>query len=475
MYTFQDFQRDTKAGNLSKVIGYAISMHKASEAYRVALDADEYDKQRNTTISKFSKIYTDNIGEKKIDTNSANNRLCSNFFKSLNMQRNSYSLGNGIQFEDAEIKSKLGEEFDTELQEAGYFALIHGMSFMFWNVDHVHVFKLTEFVPLWDENTGSLRAGIRFWQIDDNKPVNAVLYEEDGYTKFVSKDGFGTGNYEVTKPKSAYRINYKKAEADTEPEIINEENYSNLPIFPLLGNRYKESTNVFLKAHIDAYDLIKNGFIDTVQDCSEIYWLINNAGGMDDNDISNLMKNIRDRHVATVTEVDEATITPYTQEIPFQARQATLQQIKNDMYEDFHVLDVHTVEAGSTNDHIDAGYQPMDLEADEYEKQIIDTVMNLTELAFGKKYIPLFTRNKISNKKEQTDMVIECSQYLDRETILKHLPFLTPDEIDGIMLRKDKEEMDSFIDDEDNGELGTNKADLEAKKEETHKSPLGDE
>ena len=88
MYTFQDFQRDTKAGNLSKVIGYAISMHKASEAYRVALDADEYDKQRNTTISKFSKIYTDNIGEKKIDTNSTNNRLCSNFFRSLNMQRN---------------------------------------------------------------------------------------------------------------------------------------------------------------------------------------------------------------------------------------------------------------------------------------------------------------------------------------------------------------------------------------------------
>ena len=446
MYTFQDFQRDTKAGNLSKVIGYAISMHKASEAYRVALDADEYDKQRNTTISKFSKIYTDNIGEKKIDTNSANNRLCSNFFKSLNMQRNSYSLGNGIQFEDAEIKSKLGEEFDTELQEAGYFALIHGMSFMFWNVDHVHVFKLTEFVPLLDENTGSLRAGIRFWQIDDNKPVNAVLYEEDGYTKFISKDGFGTGNYEVTKQKSAYRINYKKAEADTEPEIINEENYSNLPIFPLLGNIYKESTIVFLKAHIDAYDLIKNGFIDTVQDCSEIYWLINNAGGMDDRDISNLMKNIRDRHVATVTEVDEATITPYTQEIPFQARQATLQQIKNDMYEDFHVLDVHTVEAGSTNDHIDAAYQPMDLEADEYEKQIIDTVMNLTELALGKKYIPLFTRNKISNKKEQTDMVIECSSYLDNETILKHLPFLSSDEISTILKNKEAEDYEQFND-----------------------------
>ena len=145
------------------------------------------------------------------------------------------------------------------------------------------------------------------------------------------------------------------------------------------------------------------------------------------------------------------------------------------MYEDFHILDVHTVEAGSTNDHIDAGYQPMDLEADEYEKQIIDTVQNLTELALGKKYVPLFVRNKISNKKEQTDMIIECSQYLDRETILKHLPFLTPDEIDGIMLRKDKEEMDSFIDYEDSEELGTNKADLEAEKEETHKSSLGDE
>ena len=34
--------------------------------------------------------------------------------------------------------------------------LIHGVSFLFWNVDRLHVFPLTEFAPLWDESTGAL-------------------------------------------------------------------------------------------------------------------------------------------------------------------------------------------------------------------------------------------------------------------------------------------------------------------------------
>ena len=41
-------------------------------------------------------------------------------------------------------------------------------------------------------------------------------------------------------------------------------------------------------------------------------------------------------------------------------------------------------------------------------------------------------------------MILAAGQYLDDETILKHLPFLNIDEIDEIMKRKDKEDADRF-------------------------------
>ena len=41
-------------------------------------------------------------------------------------------------------------------------------------------------------------------------------------------------------------------------------------------------------------------------------------------------------------------------------------------------------------------------------------------------------------------MVLAAAQYLDDETILKHLPFLNIDEIDNILLRRDKEEADRY-------------------------------
>lgn len=148
------------------------------------------------------------------DFTASNNRIASNFFKRLNTQRCTYSLGNGVTFNTEGVKEKLGDKFDTDLYLLAYAALEHGVSFGFWNVDRLHIFKLTEFVPLWDESDGSLRAGIRYWSIDwKRKPVFAVLYEEDGYTKFRSRGKSGlmpptagiTGRLARPSPRASFR------------------------------------------------------------------------------------------------------------------------------------------------------------------------------------------------------------------------------------------------------------------------------
>lgn len=460
MLTFQDYEERLNNGeSVPQIIEAFIASHKASNDYKQCLIADEYDAQRNITILEFVQMIFSVTGEKIIDPTASNNKICSNFFHRLNTQRNTYLLGNGVSFSDHrtetfddkgrqiitdETKEALGKDFDTKLKEAGYYALIHKVSFGFWNLDHLQVFKYTEFVPLWDEDTGNLRAGIRFWQLDDLKPLYAVFYEVDGYTKYKKSKSDPMVEVIAKKP---YKEIVQSSEADGE-EIIGGENYvspdgrQQFPIIPFWGSKLHQSTIVGMRGGIDAYDLIRCGFANDLTDCAEIYWLIGNAGGMNDDELARFRDRLKLNHIA-VADTDNSSVTPYSQEIPYQARDRFLDLVRAGIYEDFGGLDVHTIAAGATNDHIDAAYQPMDEEADDYEYQVIEFIQRILAL-MGIEDTPIFKRNRISNQKEQTDMVLSAAEYLDDETVLNKLPFVSVDEVQAILVKKDEETASVF-------------------------------
>ena len=451
MKTFQDFQAAVAAGETIDFLTQAINEHRASEDYKIALDADEYEAQRNVTIKNWVKYLYTMDGRKVPDYTASNNRLANNLFHRLNTQRRTYSLGNGVSFTNTEevvengvkrrrdiTKEFLGTDFDTTLNTAADFGLRHKVSFIFWNYDHGDVFKYTEFVPLWDEEDGSLKAGIRFWSLDWNqRPVVVVLYEEDGYTKYHTKPGSKGLDLELLEDKKAYKQIIATSEADGDV-IVGEENYSDLPIVPLWGSKNKQSTLVGMRAKLDAYDLIDSGFANDLQECAEIYWLIGNALGETDESLAKFRDRLKLNHIAAI-DTDNSSVTPYRQDIPTEARSVFLTEIRNQIYEDFGALDVHTVAAGATNDHIDAAYQPMDEEADDFEYQIIKCVRQILKLN-GIDDTPQFKRNRISNQTEQVEMIISAANYLDDETILNKLPFVSVDEVQSILAKKEMEE-----------------------------------
>jgi len=443
--TYDDMLRTVGDGDPTEFVMACIQAYKNSDEYKTAVLADEYDHQRNRTILEYTKTLYTMSGVQTEDFTASNNRLCSNFFNRLNTQRCLYSLGKGVSFVGVgeggadTTKEALGKHFDHDIKEAGYYALIHGRSHLFWDVDRVHVFKATEFVPLLDESTGELRAGIRFWQLDDAKPLVAVLYEEDGFTKFET----GDDGLRETQAKRAYKTTYQTVPYDGEVEVVDEENYTSLPIVTMYGSRLKQSTLVGMRSAIDAYDLVRSGFANDMTDCAEIYWIVNNAGGMDDSDLMRFRDRLKLQHIATVDGSDGAGVTPYTQDIPYQARSQFLTEIRNGIYEDFGALDVHTVAAGATNDHIDAAYQPMDENADDFESWVGEAIVKLLAL-IGIEDEPVFSRTRISNQSEQVQMVVQESTWLDRETILRKLPNITPEEVQAILERSDEEDMARF-------------------------------
>ena len=434
MLTYQDFLR---AGNKENFIIELISEHKTSKQYHVAVDAENYNRQQNTTIMKYQKFLYKLTGQKIVDTISPNYKMASNYLNRFITQLNQYLLGNGATFTDETTKGKLGVDFDTQLQKAGRSALIEGVSFGFWDFDKLRVFKLIEFAPLYDEENGSLRAGARFWQLDNDKPMRITFYEEDGYTEYNYKIG---EEIEVIKPKTTYKQIVKYTAVSGE-EIYQGENYPNFPIVPFYANPERQSELVGIREQIDAYDLIKSGFANDL-DGHMLYWILENAGGMDDPDIARLIE--RMKTLGAVISDEDAQVKMQQLDIPYESRIAYLDRLEEDLYKDFGALKVDIISSSATTaTQINAAYLPLDCKTDQYEYECIEFVRNILKLQ-GIEDIPQFKRNKIANQSEATTMILQASNYLDDETVLKHLPFLSPDEIETILKNKEKEEAERF-------------------------------
>ena len=452
MKYYEDLKNAGAGDGLYTFVFDAINDHKGSQLYSMAADAYEYFRKRNVTINNIVKMIYTLSGEMIRDEYSSNYRFCNAFFPIFVRQENSFLLGNGVTFENPETKKKLGGDmFDRQLYAAGEYALWGGVSFLFFNFDRVVPFKITEFVPLVGEEDGALHAGIRFWQLSADKPLRATLYEEDGYTELVWRNG---QKAEVLAPKRSYRQIKMESVADG-VEIVDGSNYPGFPIVPLWANKEHQSELVGIRDKIDGYDLIQSGFANTVEDASEIYWTINNAGGMDEKDLAAFIDQIR-RVKAAVVEDEGANAVANTLNIPYQARQAILADIRDSLYRDAMALDTDKISAGNiTATAINAAYENLELKCDGYDYCVTDAINELLKL-IGVEDSPTYHRRKTTNQAETTQMVLSAAQYLDSETVLKHLPFLNIDEIENIMKKKVEEEEQRF---EIEKEMNSNESD----------------
>lgn len=417
-----------------------IKNHKESAEYTTAEIADEYDRKQNRTIKRYQKLLYTMSGKAVPDNYSANHKTVSGFFPRFVTQQNQYLLGNGVKLEAAN-KEKLGAEFDIRLQKLARHALVEMVSFGFWNLDHLEVFRFLEFAPLWDEEDGSLKAGVRFWQVDEEKPLRATLYELDGYTEYIKRKD---EEIQILEKKHSYQQIRKESQVSG-VEILDGDNYPGFPIIPLWANAHRQSELVGIRESIDCYDLIKSGFANDVDDASMIYWTLENAGGMDDVDLAKFLERMKTVRAAVIDGDAGAKATAHTIDVPHEAREKVLDRIKTDLYEDFQVVNVQELTSGAkTATEIRAAYQPMDNKVDEYEYCVLDFLHALFEIV-GIEDDPSFTRSRIVNQTEETQMVLMAANYLDDETILKKLPWLTQEEVDEIMQSRDTAAVDRLL------------------------------
>lgn len=454
MKTYQDFMEvmsnDSAKGKFCRT---AVDEFRASTEYAQALDGERYYAKHNTTIEKFQKMLYTVSGAQVPDIFSADYRLKTLFFRRLVIQQTQYLLGNGAVFKKSDTKNKLGKKFDNRLQKAAKKAMAGGRAFAFWNMDHVEVFGYADtkndagFCPLYDEETGELGAGIRFWfrEVGDVIVCRMTLYEVDGVTEYKQQN---EGDVLVHKDKTAY-VTRRTKTAIGGVESEEGMNYTKLPIFTLYANDTHESELVGIKESIDCYDFIKSGLANDIDDTSGFYWILKNTGGMDDASLAEFIQRMKTVKAQVVDGNQGVEVESHTLDIPTQARDRMLEILRADIYEDFQALDVKSLSAANkTTQEIQAAYQSQDDKCDDFEYCIIEFIQQLLEF-LGIDDEPTFVRNKVINQAEQTNMVLAAANYLTEELVIKHLPFLTPEEAEAAIKAYTLKAAEQFGDDED--------------------------
>ena len=419
-------------------IRQVITDHTSSAMYKTAVIANDYDRQMNTTIMQYQKALYNLQGRQVNDLWSANYKLASNFFKRFVTQQNQFLLGNGIKWGKDDTGDKLGEDFDTRVQDAGRAALVAGCSFGFWNLDKLIVFKFMEFAPLYDEENGALRAGVRFWQLDKTKPLRATFYEEDGYTDYIWEQTQGR----VLRDKRPYILKTRTSQVDG-TEIYERENYPNFPIVPFWGNPHHQSELLGIRAQIDAYDIVKSGFADDL-DSAQVYWVLHNTGGMDDVDLAQFLERMHIVHAAAVDDVAGTAVDAHTIDIPHESREKLLDRIEKDLYQDYMAFDPRSIASGAaTATQIRAAYEPMNSKADEYEYCVLEFLQRILDLA-GIEDNPTFDRSYIVNKQEEIQTLTTAGQYLTEDYITNKILAILGDAdlYEDMVEEKDGEDID---------------------------------
>lgn len=420
MKTYQDLMLigENETNRMQFVRG-CISEHKSSKGYRIADTAERYDRFENVTIEQYQKLLYTISGRAVPDNFSANFKIKSNFFHIFIEQEVQFLLGNGISWEKPGIENILGKDFDHKSVELTRAALVDGASYGFYNLDHIEVFKATEFVPLYDEENGALMAGIRFWQVSPNKPLRATLYEIDGFTDYIWNNKSETAQAKVLNEKRAYKLKYKVSQIDG-LRIYDGENYEEFPIIPMYGNEYKQSRLVGLREQIDCYDLIKSGFANDVDDASQIYWTIQNAGGMDDVDLAQFVERIKTVKAAAVRD-DGAKAESHTIEVPYSSREALLNRLEKDLFRDAQALDITNIANGSiTATQIKAAYEPLESLCDQLEYQVLSFIDKLLKIAQAEN-TATFTRSKLVNTTEEIQTIVSAATYLSEDYVTEKI------------------------------------------------------
>lgn len=433
MLTYNDFLECTTEEDKKRFILKAISDHEGSNEYKTGVAAGKFYRHQDPDMERIQKIYYDFQGIAHQDTFSPNNKITANFYYIFISQMVQYLLGNGVSFEDKTVKEKLGNDFDYKLQTLLTWAANDGVSYALVKEDGIVPFnfacdshKEPCFIALYDEETGILKAGIRYWRLSPDKPLMATLFEKEGYTEYKeiksdSEDKSSDTLLEIRNDK--IRIPYNLNEVSNEAQGVymsSSSNYSEIPIVPLRFIN-DQSSLVGNRATLTAYNLALSNMTNDITEFNFLYWVLKNAEGMSEYDdaqfLANLLKT-RVLHLPQNVEASPHEITP-----KFDSVEKALKILKEQLITDFMAADWERVSGGNvTTVEINAAYTNLKMKCNDVERCVGEFIRGVLKvLGLNPNTAFHFKPDEPINKNEEIQTLVNVSSFLGEEETTKQI------------------------------------------------------
>lgn len=453
MLTYNDLERCQTEDDRIAFITLAISEHETSPMYRVGVDAGLFYRGYDADLEAIKKVVYDREGH-AYASDEANHKIETNLFFLFCAQLVAYQLGNGVSFDNPDIKDQLGgSDFDFQLQQALIYAYCDGESYGY--VDDTGVKPLcfackTEgnepiLVPLKDEDDGLIKAAIWYWRLAPEKPLMVRLFELDGTTvyKEVRDENGAKSSLQVYEKKTRYKSSTVSTEAEGVTGTIDQVPAS----FPIVPLKYikGQSELAILKDTLFALDLAYSGLANGM-DLNTYYWIIKNADGMSKQDDLNFVADII--HNQVVHEPEGVEIRREKNESDFNAYMNIIATLRDKAFTDAMAVDVERKLAGNvTTVEIKAAYQNLNFKCDKIEKYLSDFIRGILRVKGIDENEPFhFKRPNDINVTEFMTMLMQIAPVLGDETTLKLMceTLGLIDEYEEIKAQREAEAMAQF-------------------------------
>jgi SPP1 family phage portal protein len=454
-----------------------INSDLATEHKKKMEEGTDYYNTRHDILDHLNYYYEDG-DQPVVDKISVNNIIPHPFHKILVDQKAAYIAGNpiviGVDDEtfQEDLILHLTEDFDDIVNDWIKGASNKGVEWLHFYIDpkgelEYIICPAEQIIPVYDtQYQNELIYVIRFYIYDLISPsgqsqqrYKVEFWDKDEVEYFAqteSSNFIHDPDYEVNPAPHWFTFNTMN------PEVKTNNSWGRVPFVGLYNNSEMYSDLHPIKDLIDAYDKVKSGWCNDLEDFAEQILVLKGFTGLRGNaeieaGISQLalfIKNLKRHKVVAIEGGSESSVEPLKNEIPVEAKEKFLTLTRKEIFYFGEGVDVSDEKIGNSPSGIALKflYSSLDLKANRLIRKLKSALkgaiwfvveyLNLTENTKYDYEQVTFTINKsmIFNEAEKIDSLVKSKDILSEQTILENHPYV--EDVQGEMdrLKVEREE-----------------------------------
>ena len=343
-------------------------------------------------IMHYRMFYFNADGKLIEDTTRSNVKISHPFFTELVDQAVQYMLSgeNGIIHSDIpELQARLDEYFDDdficELNDVLTGTMAKGFEYMYayMNKDGKLSFECADslgVVEVREKDTDDGCAYVIYWYVDkltkENKVIKRIQVWDENQTTFYVQEEEGKLILDESEPINPRpHVIYKKDGDDS----IYYENFGFIPFFRLDNNKKQWSGLKPIKDLIDDYDIMSCGLSNNLADFD---YPLHVVKGFQGDNLDELQQNLKTKKMIGVDS--DGGVEVHTIDIPYQARQAKMQEDEKNIYR--FGMGFNSAQLGDgnvTNVVIKSRYALLDLKCNKLEIRMKQFLKKIVKVVIG--------------------------------------------------------------------------------------------